>query len=207
MTQTFIKAVPGVDSRPARTIARKVTHQIGTVHRALRSATLTDHAAIDRMLLAFDLSTVDDYRAFLTIHFDALLALRETWRAEDFGDFEQMLRCLVSDLSSLGEAVSVPATAASGKAIRADHALGTAYVIRGSRLGAAVLRHNVACTLATSYLDFVPAVSWKEFLVQLESIAADSKRIDEAIRAARGTFSVFATEFIRANRVIIRPPA
>lgn len=205
MTDAFIKAVPGVSARPTGTVARNVNHVIGAVHRALRFATRNDHAAIDRMLLAFDLGTAEDYRAFLTVHFDALLAHKEKWRAEDSADFGHMQYCLESDLKSLGVEVA-PIIAASGNPVNPDHALGIAYVIRGSRLGAAVLRHNVGCTLATSYLDFVPAISWKEFLAQLESIAEDRSRIEAACRAARDAFAAFVTEFIRANRLITKPP-
>jgi heme oxygenase len=207
MTVAFIKAVAGVSVRPTRTVPRKVNHVIGAVHRALRFATRNDHASIDRTLLAFDLSTPEDYRAFLANHLDALLALREKWRAEDSADFEQMLHCLASDLISLGAEVTVPVTAPCGNAVNPDHALGIAYVIRGSRLGAAVLRRDVGCTLPTSYLDFIPVVSWKEFLQQLEIIAEDRDRIEEASRAAHDAFAAFATEFIKANRVIARPLA
>jgi len=206
MTEAFIKALPGVDACPKRAAAKKVNYVIGAVHRGMRFATRNDHASIDRMLLAFDLSAAEDYRAFLTVHVDALLTLKDKWRAVDSADFGRMLDCLKSDLKSLGVEVP-PGTAPSGNAVDRDQALGIAYVIRGSRLGAAVLRHHVGCTMATSYLDFVPAISWKEFLVQLESIAEDRSRIEVACRAARAAFGAFTIQFIRANRMIAKPPA
>jgi heme oxygenase (biliverdin-IX-beta and delta-forming) len=204
MTQAFIKALPGVDAIPTRPGPRKVNHVIGAVHRALRFATRNDHASIDRMLLAFDLGKSDDYQAFLTIHFDALLSLREKWRTEDLPDFEQMLRSVELDLRSLGAMVTVPSITPAAT-VDSSHALGIAYVIRGSRMGAAVLRRDVAPGLSASYLAFVPTVSWMDFLIQLEGLAEDRSCIEEAIRAARGTFAIFATEFIRANRVIGKP--
>jgi heme oxygenase len=206
MSEAFIKAGRGVGARPTRDVTRKVNRVIGVVHRALRVATRDYHASIDRMLLAFNLSSAKDYQAFLSIHFDTLLALREKWRVEDNADFGQMLSCLDSDLKSLGTEVTLPSIAASGNAVNADQALGIAYVIRGSRLGTIVLRQNVGCTLSSSYMDFAPTLSWTEFLLQLESIAGDRSRIEEASRAACNAFASFATKFMRANRVIVRPP-
>jgi heme oxygenase len=171
---------------------------IGRLHRALRAATRDDHALIDQMLLQFDLKRPEDYRGFLTIHFEALLALKAAWRQQDIEDFEQMLRCLDTDLGTSGAPRNVmPAASCRPASIGAG--LGLAYVIRGSRLGAAVLRLGVGKTLATSYLDFVPRLSWTEFLVQLDSTAADSNDTEEAIRAARSTFNVFATKFLRSH--------
>ena len=75
--------------------------------------------------------------------------------------------------------------------------LGIAYVVRGSRLGAAVLRRAIVSNLPTSYLDFVPVLSWAEILVKIESIAGDPDGRDDATRSARSTFNAFATEFKR----------
>jgi heme oxygenase len=173
---------------------------IGSAHLALRAATRNDHALIDRMMLPFDLKRPEDYRAFLTIHFEALLALRGNWRPQDSEDFERMIRCLDTDLQTLGtlrNPMPIPACIPSSPGA----GLGIAYVIRGSRLGAAVLRRGVAKALSTSYLDFVPTLSWTEFLGQLEFEANEPNGTSEAILAARSTFSVFVTEFNRVNAV------
>jgi heme oxygenase len=77
--------------------------------------------------------------------------------------------------------------------------LGIAYVIRGSRLGAAFLRRGLAKALSTSYLDFVPTLSWTEFLGQLEFDANQPNGTSEAILAARSAFKVFVTEFNRVD--------
>jgi heme oxygenase len=204
MTEGLPKPVPGAvraEESRERAAAPKIRVVIGNVHRALRAATRNDHALIDRMLLPFHLSTPDDYRAFLNIHFAALLTLRERWQPEDCGDFEQMLRCLEADLGSLGTPVMAPPIL-PGEPVSPCRGLGIAYVIRGSRLGAAALRRGVGRTLPTMYLDCMPALSWTKFLGQLESIAEDREGIEEAIRAARGTFDVFAAEINRVNRTV-----
>jgi heme oxygenase len=201
MTEGHLKAPNGAvraeegDNRPS---SARLKPAIGALHRALRAATRNDHASIDRMLLAFDLKRPEDYRLFLTIHLEALLALRGAWRQQDSEDFEKMLRCLDTDLGTSGAPrQAMPLQTCRPASIGAG--LGVAYVIRGSRLGAAVLRRGVAKTLATAYLDYVPTLSWAEFLVQLDSTAADSNGTAEAIRAARSTFNVFVAKFLRSD--------
>jgi heme oxygenase len=208
----FMTQVPTEAMRGA--VRAKATHKgptptkakpgIGVVHRALRAATRSDHALIDRMLLPLDLSRAEDYRIFLNIHFAALVTLQMDWRPQDREDFEHMRRCAQADLSTLGCATAglpmPPCTPPSP-----SKGLGVAYVIRGSRQGAALLRRGVAGNLPTLYLDFAPALSWGEFLVQLESIADDLTGRDDAIRAARSAFNTFAAEFTRLRRVISTP--
>jgi heme oxygenase len=209
MTEGHLEAPNGAvraEEGDNRSSSPKLKPAIGRLHRALRSATRNDHALIDRMLLPFDLKRPEDYRVFLNIHFEALLALKGAWRQQDSEDFEKMLRCLDTDLGTWGTPRNAtPVLACRPASIGAG--LGVAYVIRGSRLGAAVLRRGVATTLTTSYLDFVPKLSWAEFLVQLDSTAADSNGTEEAILAARSTFNVFVMEFHRPNgvRAAVRP--
>jgi heme oxygenase len=186
---------PGPKSKPV----------IGVVHRALRAATRNDHASIDRMLLPFDLKKAEHYRIFLNIHCVALEALRKDWREQDCADFEQMLGRVQADLRALGYAVNEPAPSLC-MPMSPFHGLGVAYVIRGSRLGAAILRRGVAIDFPVSYLDFMPALSWAEFLPQLECIAQDPNGTDEAVCASRSTFKIFSTEFGRPNAVCSRSP-
>jgi heme oxygenase len=178
---------------------------VGVVHRALRAATRNDHAWIDRMLLPFDLSRAEDYRIFLNIHFATLVTLQADWRWEDSEDFEQMLRCVQVDLGTLGCQTTAPAYLPRAPA-NPSTGLGIAYVVRGSRLGALVLRRGVAGNLPTSYLDFVPALSWSQFLIELESIADDPNGRDDATRAARSTFNTFVTEFTRLQGGVMPAP-
>jgi heme oxygenase len=175
------------------------------MHRVLRAATRDDHASIDRTLLRFDLHRAEDYRIFLCAHFAALASLQAVWRREDEEDFAHMLGCLDLDLTTLGYATvpsSPPRTPSN-----APGGLGIAYVVRGSRLGAAVLRRRVAAEHSTAYLDFIPALSWAEFLPELESVADDPNGRDEAVRAAHNAFLTFAAEFARLAGDVIAVPA
>jgi heme oxygenase len=206
MTEGLLKALSGgvragAHQHPA---SQRMTAATGSVHRLLRAATRSDHAFIDRMLLTLDMKRLEDYRAFLTIHFESLLALRGNWRPQDNDDFEGMIRCLHTDLEILGAPRSaLPISTCTPSSPSAG--LGIAYVIRGSRLGAAVLRRGVAKTFSTSYLDFVPTLSWSEFLGQLEFAADDPNGANEAIFAACSTFNVFVAEFNRVNGVTAAP--
>lgn len=163
---------------------------IGTVHRMLRSGTRSDHALIDGMLVAFDLTKARDYELFLSIHAESLQALAGVWRDEDGEDFRAMLGLLKSDLAILGSSTSASCTHACITASRGA-GLGVAYVLRGSRLGAAFLRRSVPAAMPTSYLDFAPTLSWSDFLDQLEILAGDPAGGQAAMVAARNTFAVF----------------
>jgi heme oxygenase len=174
--------------------ARKLKPIFGPVHRALRAATWNHHALIDRMLLQFDLTIPGDYRLLLNIHFDALQILERTWRLEDRADFSEMLNCLRDDLGALGETKS---SAPIPSYLVASHSdgLGIGYVIRGSRRGAEVLRRRLPKAAPTRYMDLLPAITWPQFLTQLESAAEHPGGSEEAIHAARRTFDTFITEF------------
>jgi heme oxygenase len=189
----------------SRVTTRKVKPVIGVLHRALRTSTLSDHATIDRMLLPFDLNRSEDCRIFLRIHLTALVNLQADWRMQDRDDFEQMIRCIQRDLRTLGSAIATPALL-SCTASNPARGLGIAYVIRGSRLGAGVLRRRVVSNLPTSYLDFIPALSWTAFLLELESVAHDPTARSEATRAARDAFNVFAKEFAPFSSVLAMRP-
>ena len=207
MTQDPTRAVSEpvhAQQTPKVPTPRKVKPPVGAVHRLLRTATREDHASIDRMLLRFDLNRLEDYRIFLTIHLAALSALQAEWRPEDDADFSRMLDCLRADLKALGWTTATPP--ASGHApVSAPRGLGIAYVIRGSRLGGAVLRRDIVGALPTEYLDFAPTLGWTKFLAELESIADLPNAKQEAAHAARDTFSAFAAEYSRLQGAIPTP--
>jgi heme oxygenase len=144
------------------------------------------------MISRFDMTRRDQYGAFLNIHYCALEALRPDWRTEDSDDFGKMTRALRNDLEALGMApAKQPAMARAAQA--GGNRLGIAYVMRGSRLGSKVIRGRVAPEFAASYLDFIPAQSWAEFLNEL---AASSENQgcgpSRVIDGARFTFELFA---------------
>lgn len=165
----------------------------GTFHRALRAETRADHMMIDQMILRLDLAQREDYGLFLNIHHSALQDLKSEWRCEDSDDFRAMSRNLQNDLQVLG-ITATPHRPTLRPALTLGNRLGVAYVIRGSRLGANVLRKRVPPRFVTSYLDFTPTLSWAHFLQQLERPPedAESEVSLEVIRGAQITFELFS---------------
>jgi heme oxygenase len=164
----------------------------GPLHSSLRAATHGEHMTVDRMISRFDLTRREDYGDFLNIHYGALQALRPDWRPEDAGDFGDMAHALRNDLEALGM-TSAKQPAMARAAQTTGNRLGIAYVIRGSRLGSRIIRSRVSPEFAASYLDFIPAQSWTQFLRELaaspENEGCGPSRV---IGGARYTFELFA---------------
>lgn len=180
-------------------VATTKSEPLGLLHQSLRAATRADHAIVDRLMLRFDLSRRKDYALFLHIHYWTLKSLDTQWRGEDQTDFADMIDCLQNDLRALGVATSERSGLVSPSVLACNH-LGVAYVIRGSRLGAAFLRPRVPSHFPTAYLDFVPALPWGQFLKQLELATDDPKRDtpEDTICGARITFDIFAALLTQA---------
>jgi heme oxygenase len=197
---TASKAGSDFGPRSMRMAAPVNTETPGVVHRALRAATRSDDVSLDRLMLRFDLTRRDHYGRYLHLHYSVLRDLERDWSAEDQTDFAAMLRCVQSDLHALR--IATPPLSPSGRApLHTPNRLGVAYVLRGSRLAAPLLRRRVPRQYPTAYLDFVPALSWAKFLVQLES-SPDPARAGhdhEIIRGARITFEIFISI---CNRVL-----
>jgi heme oxygenase len=171
----------------------------GVLHRALRASTRSDHVLLDRLILRFDLTRRDQYGLFLQLHCSALRNLEPDWAAEDQSDFAMMLRCVQTDLHALR--IGTPPPSPSGRAqLHHQNRLGVAYVIRGSRLGAPFLRRRIPREYPTAYLDFMPALSWAQFLAHLESSSEprEAGHDYEIVRGARITFEIFISVFNRA---------
>jgi heme oxygenase len=179
----------------------KAKFKVGLVHRSLRDAARDEQALIDRLLLRFDFKRPGDYREFLKVHFDALTALERDWREQDSDDFGAMLGRLRLDLQ-----ITAPPADSEAQSSRTmpslGKGLGTAYAIRSSRLVTAVVRRGVPGSQPRAYLDFVPALSWTEFLSQLDGFADVPEVRLEAVAAAKDATSVFAAGFMRiADRI------
>ena len=190
---------PEIQSRGGGRIAPIESEPCGELHRSLRAATRSDHDMVDRLMLRLDLSRREDYGLFLHIHYSTFKNLDTHWREEDNADFAGMIDCLQNDIRALGVASSESSGRVSTALLVCNH-LGVAYVIRGSRLGAAFLRRRVPREFPTSYLDFVPSLPWGQFLKQLEPAPDDPKRntSEETIQGARITFEIFAALLKRA---------
>lgn len=180
-----------------KAIAKKLVSP-GPIHRALRAATRHDHAMLDRMVLRLKLTRKEDYGLFLHIHYSALQDLKADWRSDDQEDFTKMLACLQADLQALG-IVTTKLHAAPQTPGLSSSRMGVAYVIRGSRLGARLIRREVPSQFPTGYLDFVPELSWSHFLQQLEHTSESVSGTTEGIiHGAKITFESFAKHFIQA---------
>ena len=161
-------------------------------HSVLRDSTRSEHEAIDGLLSRLDLSTAHSYRAFLKIHYAALRSLAGAWRPEDRQEFGNLLDLLRTDIAALGTDVDKQISPLDS-ALTPANQLGVAYVIRGSRLGSKVLSRRVPPHLASSYLNYEPAVSWPIFLQELEKHAANALSGSHAqiIDGARLGFQAF----------------
>jgi len=116
------------------------------MRRILRDATRGDHRSIDQQSPPSILPIAPAIACFSAIHHAALSHLAGRWRAQDQADFSGLLHCLAEDLRALGSLVGFPGTP---ERQRADslRQWGIAYVIRGSRLGGAVLRQRVPAAI------------------------------------------------------------
>jgi heme oxygenase len=166
---------------------------LGALHRSLRAATRSDHAEIDRLIGQLDLTRREGYGRLLSVHHAVLQELKSEWRPQDQDDFGAMSRRLQNDLRVLGYPAASPQSMLRTPLAEGNQ-LGIAYVVRGSRLGASVLRPRIPSHFSASYLDFVPALSWIQFLAQLQSAstASEIEANDAAIRGAKITFDLFS---------------
>jgi heme oxygenase len=174
----------------------------GTLHRSLRAATRIDHLRVDRLIGHLDLTRREDYGRLLSVHHDVLQYLQSEWRPEDRDDFRAMSRRLQNDLRLLGFPTA-NTQSMSRSPLAEGNKLGVAYVIRGSRLGASVLRPRIPSQFSASYFDFEPALSWRQFLAQLQSVSKSAETEtdvnDAVIRGAKITFDLFSRLLTRAQ--------
>jgi heme oxygenase len=166
---------------------------LSAVHRSLRAATRNDHSGVDRLIGQLDLTRREDYGRLLSIHHAVLQEFKSAWRLEDRDDFRAMSRRLQNDLRVLGFPAANPLTT-SRTFLAEGNDVGMAYVIRGSRLGASVLRPRIPPQFSASYMDFVPTLSWVQFLAQLQSVSKsdEAEASDAAIQGAKMTFDLFS---------------
>lgn len=151
------------------------------MHDRLRQATKGEHDRVDAAYAGFDLSTRPGYLAFLEAHRRAYWRLEPSWRPEDRPEFEELARTLDADLDALAAHPARPA------AFTRLDGLAVAYVTRGSRLGAAVLKGRVGPDLPAQYLRHAMAQSWSDFARELNATVPGRSVIDDA----RTAFSAF----------------
>lgn len=165
-----------------------------SLHLALRAATATVHEAVERRFAGHDLACRDQYAAFLAMQGAALVplerALEAAGIARDLPDWPQRRRAdaLLGDLAALGR--GAPAATPAPMIAPGAEALGAAYVLEGSRLGAAVLRRRLAPGLPDAFLRHgAGAGLWRVFLARLAQVPPAGA--PAAIRGARAAFARF----------------
>jgi heme oxygenase (biliverdin-IX-beta and delta-forming) len=159
----------------------------------LRDATTAEHRRVDGAMSCLDLSDRFDYGIFLRIHLNAMLTLAGSWGGHDHLDFYQLLQCLVDDLRSLDQPIDSFTLSAPSAARNSLRQWGTAYVIRGSRLGAAVLRQRVPAAFPAAFVSHSLNITWPEFLNQLgrETRSIDRRSRAQIVLGARQAFAAF----------------
>ena len=165
----------------------------------LRERTAATHAELDRLVGGFD--TIGDYMRYLTGIYAFRSAIEPCfeenpatcWRTEP-------IRHLIeADMADLG-VTRTPSIGVAPKPRSASEALGVAYVLEGSRLGAKLLfRRATALGLGAEDGARHLAVQsqggdcWKSYTAALE--AAEPFDLDGAVSAASATFGVALDAF------------
>lgn len=166
-----------------------------TVRARLRAATASAHARVDDVFSRFDLASREDYGRFLQAQAAVLLPLE---RALDAGiaprldiDWPERRRgdALLSDLAALG--LRAPATGALPPIERADAALGTIYVLEGSRLGGALLKRSVGAELPTRFMAAGRPQLWQRLIAALDERLPTPAQQGAAVEAAEAAFDRF----------------
>jgi len=165
------------------------------VRERLRAETAGAHARVDAVYSRFDLSCAEDYGRFLQAQAAALIPLE---RALDDGialdlpidwPLRRRGQALLDDLSALG--LSAPAAEPLPALETTEAALGTIYVLEGSRLGGALLKRSVSADLPTSFLGAGNSSLWQRLLQALEDLLPDERSQAAATGAAKETFDLF----------------
>ena len=194
-------------SKPAKRPARK-SAQTPVLRTILKAATAAQHARLDTQLAGFDLHDLNGYRRFLEANATALLPLEVALVAagvhDILPDWDRRARtdAILIDLAAVdGAARPLDPPVLANRAA----ALGTLYVLEGSRLGAAYLVKHVRRASdprivgATAYLAHGAGEHlWQTFLTVLESHANEVAYDGEIVRGARRTFEHFAAAAARS---------
>lgn len=160
------------------------------LHDRLRSATAALHQSVERRFECFDLGRTADYAEFLALHAAAILPLEQALESAgivgQLPDWPERRRseALLQDLSALGTSAPrfAPATCQPG-----GEALGIAYVLEGSRLGAAVLFAQLPAGAPRAFLGHGRGQRlWPGFLRRLAELPHG-----EAAAAERGAWRAF----------------
>lgn len=166
-----------------------------TPRQRLKLETRADHELTERAYDKLDLGTIAGLCGMLLAHAAALrLLIPSLAKHQDLhAEVSRLDACIERDLRFLGQSQPLDVRLEG----MACHPLGVAYVILGSRLGAAVQTSQLALSAEAvgkppySYLtDRNSGEVWKALLARLNA-AVGHVEVAQIIDAARETFSVF----------------
>ena len=170
----------------------------------LKSRTDAVHARLDADLSTFDLTQLDEYRAFLAVHRLALPVLERAIAESEFSlrlpawDGSQREDALAADLEGTGQ--QTPAATTQPK-LTTEHAWGVAYVLEGSRLGGKVLTRRAMRSADervrenTKFLSHRGTIRWPEFIAKMEVALVGAASRERALDGAMLAFQTYTDAF------------
>ncbi|CAN7514025.1 biliverdin-producing heme oxygenase [Rhizobium leguminosarum] len=165
-----------------------------SLRSALRAQTADCHAAVDTLFGSFNLSRIEDYKAFLRAHARVVPSVEHALEDGRIGrllpDWPERRRAhlLAADIRELDDRLPV---LLPQPVLRCEAAVwGAAYVLEGSKLGGALLAKAVPDHLPSSYLSPQgPKGAMRLFIDRLDASKVDDP--DAAVAAARDVFDLF----------------
>lgn len=183
-------AGPGEAARPIET-AMPARVERETVGQFLRSATRSDHEAVDAAFGSFRLDTRAGYARFLQAHAAILPAAERSLSPGSLVEgWQGRSAALASDLAALGlhPPAEVDLRLPAGEAAR----WGATYVLEGSRLGGTMLRRMIPAALPSAFLDAGHGQgAWRGFLGALDAAETGPEWRQQALLGARALFAAY----------------
>ena len=174
----------------------------------LKALTRADHARLDDLFSALDITRRADYARFISVHLAVFEVLRPHLSPASLTRPQLLagLACLQRDLATLGER-RLETEAGHGAANGLDP-LAVDYVVAGSRLGLKVLKTRWAGSAdplvraAGAYFTQPFAASpWPKVCRALSKVPVDSIRAGVITRDTRRIFDLFATTYQRSASI------
>ena len=174
----------------------------------LKALTRVDHARLDDLFSALDITRRVDYGRFIGVHLAVFEVLRPHLSPASLTRPQLLagLACLQRDLATLGQRRLE--TQAGHDAAEALDPLAVDYVIAGSRLGLKVLKTRWAGSAdplvlaAGAYFTQPFAASpWPKVCRALSKVPVDSARAGAITRDTKRVFNLFAATYQRSGSI------
>jgi heme oxygenase len=157
----------------------------------LRSATRSDHEAVDGAFGRFAIGKPGGYRDFLIAHARILpLAERMIDPASLIADWQGRTGRLLADLAAVGGATPAELEVALPR----DDAgrWGALYVLEGSRLGGAVIARGLPAQFPASFLEARhPSGAWRAILDAIDGADRGPEWREAAVQGAKLMFGAY----------------